>query len=330
MLLNLFGASTFLFLYGKIAADVPDRTPNSQYAVYVFTMIYYFLNLKLFTCVIRINRYNPLCMTRTFATITAIAAFISSIILTASPAYSAGRTLNFSGYTWNVKAGYNGPGPNYWTDNAEDVFVDAHGALHLKVIQRDGAWRSSEVWLSSSLGYGTYEFDITTRVDQLDPQIVAAPFLYQDDTHEIDIEYSRWGYPNNQNTWYNIQPWSLAGNQKKFTTAQGAAPITARIEWAADRIILSTLQNGATINTWTYTGANNFAPNNERVHINFWMYEAKPPQSGATQELIVTAFRFTPISIIQTTPQPIIEPAIVTKPPQQKREPRKRKLRLWR
>lgn len=254
-------------------------------------------------------------MPRTFAIFTALAVFISSSILTAVPVHADGRSLNFSGYTWNVKSGYYGPGPNYWTDNTDDVFVDAHGALHLKVVQRDGAWRSSEVWLPSSLGYGTYEFDIATNIDLLDPQIVVAPFLYQDDTHEIDIEYSRWGYPSNQNTWYNIQPFSVAGNQKKFMTVQGAGPITARIEWSADKIVLSTLQSGAILNTWTYTGANNFAAGGERVHINFWMYEAKPSQSGVTQELIVNAFRFTPQQIEQ---------------PKQRHVPKKRKLHVRR
>lgn len=235
-------------------------------------------------------------MSRTFVYATTFISFVLSFFFAVLPVHATGRTVEFSGYNWAVKSGYYGPGPNYWTDNQEDVFVDQSGALHLKVIQRDGVWRSSEVWLPSSLGYGTYEFDISSRVDQLDTQIVAAPFLYQDDTHEIDIEYSRWGYPQNSNTWYNIQPFSIAGNQKKFTTIQGSGPITARIEWSSDKIILSTMQNGLPLSTWLYTGANNFAPGKERVHINFWMYEAKPPQSGESQELVVRAFRFIPLA----------------------------------
>lgn len=250
--------------------------------------------------------------------LTACAVFVSSVFISV-PAHAAGRTINFSGHTWSVKSGYYGPGPNYWTDHTDDVYVDGSGALHLKVVQRDGAWRSSEVWLPASLGYGTYEFDIATRVDQLDPQVVAAPFLYQDDTHEIDIEYSRWGYAENKNTWYNIQPWYVSGNQMKYNTAQGGGPITARIEWAADRIVLSTLQNGVPLSSWIYTGANNFSPGKERVHINFWMYEAKAPQSSAAQELIVNAFRFAPLQTVTNSVTSLSETTVAPVAPQKQK-----------
>ena len=259
------------------------------------------------------------------AAATLVASFLFAVLAIVPAAHAAGRTIDFSGHTWSVKSGLYGPGPNYWTDNSQDVFVDTNGALHMKIVQRDGAWRSSEVWLPTSLGFGTYEFDIASRVDQLDPQVVAAPFLYQDDTHEIDIEYSRWGYPDNQNTWYNIQPWTTKGNQAKFMTTQGTGPITARIVWSPEKIILSTMQNGVALNSWTYTGANNFEPGGERVHINFWMYEAKPPQSGATQELVINAFRFSPQQI---QPQLIIEPIAHVNKSWLRHEIKKQKIRI--
>lgn len=58
-------------------------------------------------------------------------------LLTVTPAYSQ-RTLQFSGYEWEVRPNESrgGPGPNRWS--AENVWLDAEGKLHLKLTHRDG------------------------------------------------------------------------------------------------------------------------------------------------------------------------------------------------
>jgi len=41
------------------------------------------------------------------------------------------QAIEFSGYTWEVRSGTGGPGPNTFV--ASNVLVDANGYLHLKI-----------------------------------------------------------------------------------------------------------------------------------------------------------------------------------------------------
>src|SRR5262245_28163162 len=84
------------------------------------------------------------------------------------------KTLQFSGYDWLVKTSDQrvGPGPNYFSDNADNVFIDAQGQLHLRITERDGRWFCAEVISSRSFGYGTYRFYLNTKAESVDPQAV--------------------------------------------------------------------------------------------------------------------------------------------------------------
>lgn len=223
------------------------------------------------------------------------------------------NTVDFAGKTWNVKNGIGGPGAagigNNWGDTAQDVFVDGAG-LHLKVSKHsdDQKWYSSEVYLPTSLGYGKYTFDINSRVDLLDQNLVAAPFLYQDDTHEIDIEHSYWaGETGTDNLFYTVQPGGKAGNQNKISSTFSDGVFQDIIDWQPDKISFSTIQNGNIINSWVYASStdgttNNFNPGSELVHINFWQYKSLEPLNATTSELIVSNFSF-----VSSTPQtPIV------------------------
>lgn len=48
------------------------------------------------------------------------------------------RTIIFAGHQWGVKDGFHGPGPNEFSDSAENVWVDGAGSLHLKITNRAG------------------------------------------------------------------------------------------------------------------------------------------------------------------------------------------------
>lgn len=57
-----------------------------------------------------------------------------------------------------------------------------------------------------SYGYGVYAFTVQKGYENIDPNAVIALFTYLDDTHEIDIEISKWGNRNSDNTQYVVQP----------------------------------------------------------------------------------------------------------------------------
>jgi hypothetical protein len=118
------------------------------------------------------------------------------------------RIIKFAGRLWVVKSGdRRGPGPNCWSDSEQSVWVDENGWLHLRIRKENGRWYCAEVFTREYTCYGLHCFYTIGRLDNLDPNVVFAPFLYKDDRTEIDIEFTRWGEPNSQsNGQYVVQP----------------------------------------------------------------------------------------------------------------------------
>lgn len=250
-----------------------------------------------------------------FSLVTILALFTANIGI--SNANISSRTLEFSGYTWNVKNSYYGPGPNWWTDSANDVYTDANGALHLSIINKGGTWYSSEVYLPSSLGYGTYRFVTDGNVDSFDPNVVLGLFMYQDDTHEIDEEYSRWGIADGPNLGYSVQPAGTKGNNYQFKIAlDHNTPVVNEIVWEPNKIVFTASQNGTLLKEWTYAGADNFVPGKEFTDINFWLMKGLAPINGQNAEVTINSFSFSPYVEPVIAPAPVVtqEPAPVVAP----------------
>lgn len=102
------------------------------------------------------------------------------------------NTVTWSGYTWTVRdcqQTQSTPGPNYWS--AGNVWVDQNGWLHLKISNSSGNWCCAEIVSTQTFGYGTYAFYTVSRVDNFDKNVVLGLFAYKDDSHEVDIEYTK-------------------------------------------------------------------------------------------------------------------------------------------
>ncbi|MCT4622791.1 MAG: hypothetical protein N4A46_04140 [Schleiferiaceae bacterium] len=123
--------------------------------------------------------------------------------------------LTFSGMKWRIKSGFDGPGPNNFTNHPNDVFIDDNGHLHLSVTERNGVWNCTEVILADTFttGYGTYIW--TTQGDpvNIDRNIVLGLFTWDYNTFqeaansEVDIEFAKWGDPEEEYTLqYGVQP----------------------------------------------------------------------------------------------------------------------------
>lgn len=247
---------------------------------------------------------------RYYINIATLISLFTLMIPAPAPVAAAERTLLFSGRVWTARAGGGGPGPNNWAADADAVFVDAQGRLHLKIVNRNGVWYSSEVRLPSSLGYGTYTFDIASRVDQEDSNSVSSPFIYEDDQHEIDIEFADWkspGYPKGN---YTVQPGWVAGNHRRFDIQLADGVSRHQFIWSPQSIIFKSTQNGRVLQEWTYAGQNNFAPGNERLLINHWLIGGTPPTDGQEKDFIVQAVTFTPLGAT-----PAAQPSTPNSPP---------------
>jgi hypothetical protein len=234
---------------------------------------------------------------------------LGASLATCFAAPAGATTLAFAGYTWEVRTGQGGPGPNRW--NAANAWVDTAGAMHLRMSKINGFWQCAEVYLDQRLGFGTYEFNVTGPIDQLDKNVVLGLFDYPtadvgpDGTNEIDIEFSHWGNADNPIGNYTvwpavagIQPWSRAF---PFTLTSNST--TQRFVWAADSIAFHMYKSipapaGAGFIHWTYRPASKPASHIPQqplpVHMNLWLFQGKAPANGQSVEIVINGFHFTP------------------------------------
>ncbi len=226
--------------------------------------------------------------------------------------FPGGRTVSFSGRTWRVKGpGYYGPGPNLFSDAPSSVWVDGDGRLHVTIRRVGSSWYSSEVALVEPLGYGDYIFTTRGRLDTLHPNVVLGLFLWQygacydpaylwwNPHNEIDVEWSRWGFAGNSAAQFVAQPFDYPGNLSRFTATFVADELTSHaFRWLHDRVEYRSWRGGPAdessanmIHAWTYTGPHIPRPEQPRVHVNLWQFEAPP---ATDQEVILDRFTFVP------------------------------------
>ncbi|MBA2390399.1 MAG: glycoside hydrolase family 16 protein [Geodermatophilaceae bacterium] len=206
--------------------------------------------------------------------------------------------MPFAGYTWTVKFSSSpvGPGPNVFSDSADNVWVDTAGRLHLRITCRAGLWRCGEVILDRSLGYGSYFFTLVSSVGGLDPNVVLGLFTWghdpADEHREIDIEFARWGAVVGPNAQYVVQPHDRVGHRHSFSWT-AAAPTTHAFAWNPDEVSFrSATLAGETIASWTYSGPDVPSAADERARINLWLYGGASPTDGAEVEVVVSEFTF--------------------------------------
>lgn len=231
-------------------------------------------------------------------------------IVTAQP-----TMLTFSGYTWEVRAGYGGPGPNYW--EPANAWVDQDGHLHLRLDYQAGQWRCAEVTLTTALGFGRYQFFVEGSLDALDPNVVLGLFDYPtpdigpDGTNEIDIEFARWGNAANPPGNYTIWPAQTGLNYRThpFDFTLSGSYTTHRFIRQSQSVRFQSLHGHRDDNTNQFAGWL-FRPRDPLrripqvplpVHLNLWLFQGQAPQNNQPVEIIIHAFSFTPA--LTTRPQ---------------------------
>ncbi len=217
------------------------------------------------------------------------------LLLSAQP-----RTIEFAGLEWNVKWGYAGPGPNYWSSDTQSVWVDGDGALHLKIRKFNGTWYCAEVSTLLPSAQGVHRFYIDGPLDSLNKNVVFSPFLYANDSTEIDIEFSRWGQANSAtNAQYVVQPYDHPGHTLNF-----ALPIlqdhrtTHSFDWQQTSITFKSFRGHSAeppdpsylvTPVWTYTGADiPDASVDMPLHLNLWLFRGAVPSDSNEVEVKIT------------------------------------------
>lgn len=211
------------------------------------------------------------------------------------------RIIEFSGYEWVVRSsgeGKQGPGPNYFSDSEENVWVDDAGRLHLKIVNNGGNYYCSGISLRYSMGYNKYVFYVGSRVDQLDPNVVAGLFTYMNDEEEIDIEFSKWADVENEDSQFAVQPSFEPGNKVRYDLNLTGNLSTHWFDWQSSKIDFGSYQGHTLtpeseniIHEWTYTGKDIPPDSEERLKINLWLFRGQGPTDRQEAEMIIDSVR---------------------------------------
>ena len=216
--------------------------------------------------------------------------------------------IEFGGLTWTVRSGRGGPGPNAW--EPRNVWLDAATNLHLKLSRTEGQWSCAEVTSRRRLGFGRYEFQLRGPIDRLDDNVVLGLFNYPtrdvgpDATHEIDIEFARWGAAKNPIGNYTVWPVepALKRESNTFPLSLPGNDSTHRFTWGRERVVFQSLRglrrdDGEEVQRWVYAPAEPAKYLSRQpmpVHLNLWLFQGRPPKDGREVEIVVREFAFTP------------------------------------
>jgi hypothetical protein len=225
------------------------------------------------------------------------------------PHITSMKSINWSGYTWNVRApGTGGPGPNYWSDSLQNVDV-VNGELLLAFAKNgpSGEWSSVELDCAKSLGYGTYRWVVNSRLDTLDAHTVLGMFTYDGSAgpshNEIDIEPSHWGnmaWDNGSVTlWQNAD---TGANQSKTFNYTANAPYVNQFTWEPGKIrwLITDATGKVLLDLTTTTGVP--VHKNEVPIINLWRFNNVAPADVIRVRM--GSFTFTPLGQPPTPPTP--------------------------
>ena len=195
-----------------------------------------------------------------------------------------------------------------------NVFVDAHGYLHLRIARRNRAWTAAEMFSQSRMGFGTYQWQVQGDIYKMDKSTVLALFPYGPAAHigvdaenEIDTEFSQWNGTCHCNADFTVYPSTghrfkrgASSWEDNFTIRPGGSALTTvRVVWTSTRIVFTLMSGlqplGTTahvLKTDTYTADAIHIPQVPMpVGMNFWCFKATPAHS---QEAVVRSFQFQP------------------------------------
>ena len=225
----------------------------------------------------------------------------------------ASPTISWAGHTWKVT---NGGMAGVAKGNPANVSIDSHGYVHLRIVKRDGVYTAAEMFSTDLMGYGTYQWWIQGKIDDMDKATVLGLFPYgpvrhigKDAEDELDIEFSKWnntlckGACNADFTFYPATgEIKLGPTERDFEiNLKGGKLTTARLVWTPTSVtgtIMSGLQPiGTTANvlkTWTFTPTDPKARIPQQpmpTGMNLWSFKVLPTSD---QEVVLRDFQFVP------------------------------------
>ena len=210
------------------------------------------------------------------------------------------KTINFSGYEWAISNGFIfRAGSRNFFDPA-NVWIDANGALHLRISGSPPLWNAAELKLTRSLGYGTYRFQVRD-ISHLQPAAVLTLVSWdgvgaEGNRHELDVEISRWGYMNNDNAHYVVQPYYVPANIVRFRVPAGV--FTHSFHWEPGQVMFETAAGSGgpgvpLLNQHAFTSGVPVA-GNESVRLSFFVFHRTEVPFKDGDEVVIEKFEYLP------------------------------------
>ncbi|NQT59741.1 MAG: glycoside hydrolase family 16 protein [Bacteroidetes bacterium] len=231
--------------------------------------------------------------------------FLCLFILIFANLAAAPRIISFSGYDWVVRSSYGQtpPGPNYFSNSDDTIWIDNSGYLNLTISNNQGRWLCSEVTCREKLGYGVYTITIQGHIDQLDPQTVFGFFTWDQQNppyySEMDIEFSKWGIPERDIGQFTLQPYTEERNTHIFPIELDGDLTTHRITWEPTQIKFESWHGGTPgtnlIAGWVRQGDGIPKPGKSTIHLNYWLFQGKPLQMADSQHITIREFSYEPL-----------------------------------
>lgn len=242
--------------------------------------------------------------------------------------------LYFSGYYWNYKDAATpvGPGPNRFSGNADNAWVDSLGYLHLKISKKNDLWYCAELISTKEFGYGTYVFTCESDIRVFDKYAVFGFFTWNnysfqtDGNSEVDIEFAKWGTATDTLlTTYSVQPvifsnpspYSERTHKPTIPTSSITGTKTYMFTWTPDSIVWKSFQGanyiGATqLSHWSFDKNNiqrskieNSLTSNPfviptpgdstNIRFNLWLLNGQAPSNGLNHEVVISSFKYIPL-----------------------------------
>jgi hypothetical protein len=210
--------------------------------------------------------------------------------------------IHFSGYDWTIRtiAGDRGGLNNLY--DADNAWVDASGALHLRIKKKADRWSCAELEMTRSLGYGTYML-VVRDITHLEPAAVLSMNTFDDwggDQHyrEMDVEMGQWGDPANKNNMqFGIQPFFVPGNLAPFKAPAGV--LTHSMHWesglASFRTVRgSSIHTGAPVVFEHVFSSGVPSPGQERLQLLFYVVASDKSPLQKENEVVIERFEYLP------------------------------------
>jgi hypothetical protein len=217
-----------------------------------------------------------------------------------APVIPSPKILNFSGYEWTTRTGpiFHAGSRNLF--DPANVWTDERGALHLRISGSPGKWTAAEVKLTRSLGYGTYRFQVRD-VSHLEPSALLTLITWdgagtERNRRELDVELGRWGYVDNDNVHYVVQPYYVPANFVTFRAPPGA--YTHSFRWEPGQVTFSTVAGsgntgGRVIHQHVFTSGVP-SPGGESVRIALYVFHLGVIPLRNENEVIIDKFEYLP------------------------------------